>query len=62
MNYGVFSNQKYKNEYIFFFKFMSETNKRKLLYFPSDNKVAKYTSDPKGTIVATIKQTVKREI
>ena len=39
----------------------AETNKRKLLYFPIDNKVPKYISDPNGTIVATIKQTVNKD-
>ena len=32
-----------------------------LLYFPKDNKVTKYISEPKGTIVATMKQTVNKE-
>ena len=39
----------------------AETNKRKLLYLPIDNNVPKYISDPKGTIVATMKQTVNKD-
>ena len=38
------------------------TSKKKLLYFPSDNKEPKYISDPNGTIVATMKETVNKEI
>ena len=39
----------------------AEINKRKLLQLPNDNKVPKYISDPKGTIVATMKLTVNKE-